>query len=85
MRIRISGDASWILASVDSVVLSRHTDQLKTKFKSSVASALQSDGLDPKVEQVNDVLRATLLISVTTAGFNPGNYRGELMEGEMHG
>jgi choline dehydrogenase-like flavoprotein len=31
------------------------------------------------VEQVNDVLSDKPLISVATAGFNPGNYRGELM------
>jgi len=35
--------------------------------------------LGPKLEQVNDVLRDKPLISVATAGFNPGNYRGELM------
>jgi hypothetical protein len=41
--------------------------------------------LGPKLEQVNDVLRDKPLISVATAGFNPGNYRGELMEGGIHG
>ena len=38
-----------------------------------------SPSLGPKLEQVNDVLRDKPLISVATAGFNPDNYRGELM------
>src|SRR3954469_11023462 len=82
-RIRIcvsGGDA--LLGSVVTAVLSRHAGSLKTNSNPVLRRRCTQQVFFPKWNKLTDVLRAVHLISVTTAGFNPGNYRGEPVEGK---
>src|SRR5437016_2385635 len=85
-RIRIcvsGGDAQ--LASVVTKVLSRQAGSLKTNSNPVLRPRCTQDRFNPKVEQVNELLRAKPLISVATAGFNPGQLQGGTCGEGKHG